>query len=89
MKSWKTVVVVVVVVSLVVTLAFVANYAFEDKALKATKQRIRQYRIVAEEQRLIRQILEDKIAVASIQSQFAPPPVRPVIQSVPDPDSPE
>ena len=73
---WKTVVVVVVVL-LVAALACVANYAFEDKAEKATKQRIRQYRIIAEEQQLIRQILEDKLAVAKIQAQFAPQPVTP------------
>ena len=71
--TWKTVVVVVVVVLLVAALVCVANYAFEDKVEKAAKQRINTYRIVAEEQALIRQILEDKVAVAKIQAQFAPP----------------
>ena len=74
---WKTVVVVVVVL-LGAALACVANYAFEDKVEKATKQRIRQYRIIAEEQALIQQILEDKMVVAKIQAQIAPQPAPPV-----------
>ena len=72
MKNWK-IVIVAVIVLLVIALGLVANYALtpvevrtERKAMKATKERIRDYRLVAEEQRLIRQILEDKIAVAKI-----------------------
>ena len=71
--KWKTVVAVVVVL-LVAALACVADYALESDATRATKARIKQYRIVAMEQSLIRQILEDKVAVAKIQAQFAPPP---------------
>ncbi len=72
--KWKIIVVVVIVALFVVALALVANYAFEDKAQKATRARIKQYRIVAEEQSLIRQILEDKLVTAKIQAQFTPAP---------------
>ena len=70
--KWKTVVLIVVVL-LIAALACVADYALESDATRATKQRIKTYRIVAEEQALIRQILEDKVAVAKIQAQIAPP----------------
>ena len=70
----KTVIVCVVIVALVAALGYVVNeYVLTDSDLRATKQRIKQYRIVAEEQSLIRQILEDKILVARIQAQIAPP----------------
>jgi len=68
---WKTVVVVVVVL-LVAALACVANYAFEDKVEKATKQRIKTYRILEEEQRSMLRILQYKIEIAKIQSAFVP-----------------
>ena len=77
MKSWKTVTVVSVIVVLIVALAFMANYVLQDKDVRAMKARIEQYKVVAEEQALIRQILEDKIAVAKIQAQLAPQPVTP------------
>ena len=77
MKSWKTVTVVSVIVVLIVALAFMANYVLQDKDVRAMKARIEQYKVVAEEQALIRQILEDKVAVAKIQAQFAPQPVTP------------
>jgi uncharacterized membrane protein len=70
MKVWK-IMVVVVFVLLVAALALTVNYILEDKDVKAAKARIENYRIVAEEQRLIRQILEDKIAVARIQASVA------------------
>ena len=84
MKKWKTVVVVVVIVALVVSLIVVANYALEDKSIRAAKARIKNMRIVAEEQALIRQILEDKITVAKIQAQFTPP----ATPAPPVPDNP-
>ena len=77
MKSWKTVTVVSVIVVLIVALAFMANYVLQDKDVRAMKARIEQYKVVAEEQALIRQILEDKVAVAKIQAQLAPQPVTP------------
>jgi len=75
----KSVIVCVVIVSLVAALGYVVNeYVLTDSSVRATKQRIKQYRIVAEEQSLIRQILEDKILVAKIQAQIAPKPATPV-----------
>ena len=68
----KTIVVVVVIVSLVAALGYVGQYAFEDKGLRETRKRIKTYRIVAEEQRLILDILEHKIKIAKIQQAFAP-----------------
>ena len=79
--------VVVSVVLLVAALALMTNYALTDKGIRDTKARIKQYRIVAEEQSLIRQVLEDKVAIAEINARFAPPPVAPPI--VPDPAAPE
>ena len=84
MKSWKTVTVVSVIVVLIVALAFIANYVLQDKDVRAMKARIEQYKVVAEEQALIRQILEDKVAVAKIQAQFAPQPA-----VTPEPATPE
>jgi len=70
---WKTILITGVIATLAfASLALVAKYALEDKSVRATKERIEQYRIVAEEQRLIRQILEDKVAVAKIQASIVP-----------------
>lgn len=69
----KTIVVVVVIALLVATLGYVVNeFVLTDSNLRATKQKIKTYRIIAEEQRLIREILQDKLVIAKIQAAFAP-----------------
>lgn len=82
---WKTMLVVVVVL-LVAALVVTVNYALEDESVRGAKKRIRTYRVVAEEQRLIREILEDKIAVAKIQAMVQPPSVK---AQPKDPNSPK
>ena len=72
---WK-IMAVVVVLLVVATFVVLSHYAFTDKAERDAKARIKTYRMVAEEQRLIRQILEDKIAVAQIQAKIAPKPAQ-------------
>ena len=74
MKYWK-IMVVGLIVLLVVALGLLTRYALESdehrtnrKSIAAAKKRIETYRVVAEEQKLIRQILEDKIEVAKIQA---------------------
>lgn len=69
--KWKAVVAVVVVL-LIAALALVVDYALEDPGLRATRKRVETYRIIAEEQSLMRQILEDKMVVAQIQAQITP-----------------
>ncbi|KKN77696.1 hypothetical protein LCGC14_0358220 [marine sediment metagenome] len=69
----KTIVVAIVIVSLIAVLGYVVNeYVLTDSNLRATKQKIKTYRIIAEEQRLVREILQDKIVIAKIQAAFAP-----------------
>ena len=65
--------IVVVILSLVATLGCAVNEpALIDSNISETEQKIETYRIIAEEQRLIRQILQDKIAIAKIRAAFAP-----------------
>ena len=65
--------IVVVILSLVATLGCAVNEpVLIDSNISETEQKIKNYRIIAEEQRLIRQILQDKIAIAKIQAAFAP-----------------
>ncbi len=69
----KTIVACVVIVALVAALGYVVNeYVLTDSSLRTTKQKIKTYRVIAEEQRLIREILQDKVAIAKIQAAFAP-----------------
>lgn len=68
----KAIAVCVVIVLLIAALGYVTKYALEDKGLRATKQRIKTYRAIEEEQRLTMEILQHKIAIAKIQAQFAP-----------------
>ena len=82
---------VVGIVLLVAALVLATSYALQDKDVQAAKARIKTYRMVAEEQSLIRQILEDKVAVAKIQAQITPPkkPTPTIAPSVvPDPATP-
>ena len=87
MKYWK-IMVIVVIVLLVVALGLLANYALtpddvrtQRAADKATIHRIKRFRVIAEEQKLIRQILEDKMFVAKIQAQLQPKePAKPKIE---------
>ena len=69
----KTVLVCLVIVSLVAAIGYVVNeYALTDSNLRATKQRIKTYRIIEEEQKLIMRIMQYKIEIAKMQSQFTP-----------------
>ena len=68
----KTVVVVIVIALLVAALGYVTHYALEDKNVRATKQRVKIYRIVEEEQRSILRIMQYKIEIAKIQKAFTP-----------------
>jgi type II secretory pathway pseudopilin PulG len=68
----KNYVMVVVIVLLAVALIGVTQYALQDKGVRATKERIRMFRIVAEEQRLMKSILQDKVEIARLQKMFAP-----------------
>lgn len=89
MRRWKTVVVVVVVVLLVKGGVALVRYAVqtgaqrtEIEAVRTAKNTIKTLRIIAEKESLTRQILEDRIATAKLQAQFAP-------TSAPPPATPE
>lgn len=75
--NWKTIVVAGVIGLLVAALALVVHETKKDKSLEDAKQRIKTYRVVAEEQHLIRSILEDKIWVAQTQAKLQPKPIDP------------
>ena len=70
--SRKTVCVVIVIALLVAALGVSVSYVFEDKDLRATKKRIKVYKVIEEEQRLTMEILQHKLVIASIQAKFAP-----------------
>lgn len=70
--SRKTVCVVVVMALLVAALGMSLFYVFEDKDLRATKKRIKVYKVIEEEQRLTMEILQHKIVIAQIQAKFTP-----------------
>lgn len=70
MKQWKTVLVTVVIVLLVVALGLMVLRNSESQVVRDTKGRIKQYEIIAKEQRLITEILQLKYDAALIQSKF-------------------
>lgn len=77
--KWKTVLVTVVLVLLVVALALLSYKAFEPE--KDIKTRIKQYKLVKEEQQLITDILTLRYDAAVIQAKFKP--AQPAPQPVP------
>lgn len=74
MKQWKTVLVTVVIALLVVALVLMALKGITPQIERETKNRIRQYNLVLEEQRLITEILTLKYDAAIIQAKFNPVP---------------
>jgi len=68
MKGWKTIVLVGVIVLLVVALILVAQRAFEDKDLRATKKRLKVYRVIEEDLRLTLDIIKYRTELAKIQA---------------------
>lgn len=74
MKNWKTVLVTAVIALLVVALVLMTQRGIVPQGERETKNRIRQYKIVLEEQRLITEILTLKYDAAVIQSKFKPAP---------------
>lgn len=86
--KWKTVLVTAVIVLLVAVLVLnailnIGEWAFEPKASKDIKNRIKQYELVLEEQQLITEILTLKYEAVVIQAKFqpTPPSTRTVIES--------
>jgi len=77
MKNWKTVLVTAVIVLLVVALGLMVLRNSESQAERDTRGRIRQYEIIAKEQRLITEILKLKYDAALIQSKSQSAPQRP------------
>lgn len=80
MKNWKTVLVTAVIALLVVALGLMGKRVFVSQRIRDTKTRIKQYEVIAKEQRLITEILQLKHDAAVIQSKFqsaqpqSPPP---------------
>lgn len=71
MKNWKTVVVTVLVILLVVVLANVAWNKWETRAIRS---RIAQYGLMKQEQQLALDILNLRYETAVIKSKFQPAP---------------
>ena len=69
--KWKTMVVTAVIVLLVVALVLVGKNQLVSPEKRAALKRIKDYEIVAQEQRLITEILTLKMDAAVIQSKFA------------------
>jgi hypothetical protein len=88
--KWKDVLGIVVITLLVVAIAFVATRgrspdAQAQKDMKTREDNIEQYESIAEEQRLITEILKLRYEAALIQQKFNPasqpaPPTRPVVE---------
>lgn len=69
----KTILVCVVIVMLVAALGYVVNeFVLTDSSLRATKQKIKTYRIIEEELRLTVNILQHKVMIAKFQAAYAP-----------------
>ena len=83
MKNWKTVLVTAVIALLVVALVLMAQRGYVSQNERAAKARIKQYKIVLDEQRLITEILTLKYDAAVIQSKYQPTQ-KPATQNVPN-----
>jgi len=80
MKNLKTVLVTAVIVLLFVVLVLLAVKAFESQPLKETKSRIKQLKLVKEEQQLITDILNLRYDAALVRSKFSPAQPEPIPQ---------
>jgi len=78
MKQWKTVLVTAVIVLLVVALALMSVKPIEPE--KDIKGRIKQLKLVLEEQKLITEILQLRYDAAVIRAKFAPAQPEPAPQ---------
>jgi len=78
MKQWKTVLVTAVIVLLVVALALVSVKPVEPE--KDIKGRIKQLKLVLEEQKLITEILQFRYDAAVIRAKFTPAQPEPAPQ---------
>ena len=81
--NWKNIGLTALIVLLVVVLALLAFRALEPQAERDLKNRIKQYKVIKEEQQLACDILKLKYEIAVIQSKFTPAPVpnRPVVEA--------
>lgn len=79
--KWKTVLVTAVIALLVVALVLMAQRSFVSQEIRVVENRIKQYEIIAKEQRLITEILTLKYDAAVIQSKLKP--AQPAAQNVP------
>lgn len=75
-KNWKTIVVLVVMALLVAALIVVVKRKLVPPEEKMTLERIRQYKILRQEQQLIVEILQFKYDAAVLQAKFQPAPQR-------------
>ena len=71
----KTVLVTAVIVLLVVAIALMAERSLVSQVERDTEKRIRQYRMIEEEQRLITSIVTLRYEAALIQAKFNPAPI--------------
>lgn len=72
MKYWKTILVVAVIMLLVAALIVITRTKLVSQEERVTLDRIRQYKIVKEEQQLIVDILQAKYEMAVLQSKMQP-----------------
>lgn len=82
--NWKHVLLTAVIALLVVVLALVVFKIIEPQTQRDIRTRIKQYEIVAKEQRLITEILTLRYEAALIQAKFKPQQ-RPAQPPVPQP----
>lgn len=68
----KTIVVVIVIVSLVAALGYVGKYALEDKGLREMKKRIKVNKVIEEDTRLSLLIWQYKGQIAKINASADP-----------------
>ena len=90
--KWKNVLFTAVIALLVVVLVLMSVKVFGPQSARDIKGRIKQYKIVKEEQQLITEILTLKYEAALIQAKFkpaAPRPSPPVASPAPLPQEKE
>ncbi len=78
MKNWRTILVTAVIVLLVAILGWMVLTNLETQATKDTKGRIKQYKLIREEQEMIRDILTFRYETSLLQAKFKPAPLNPV-----------
>lgn len=77
MKNWRTILITTVIVLLVAILGWMVLTNLGSETIRDTKGRIRQYKLVREEQELIRDILQFRYETALLQAKFQPAPLKP------------